>query len=146
MTRCASRRSGFSLIELLVVIALLAALAALLLPAVQKVRLSAQRVQCANNLKQLGLAIHNFNDQRGTLPPSKIRDRWCSWPALILPFLEHDAVYDNFDFSLPYSQQPLSATADFVAAFSSNATVAARGPGGPPMFAPPGPGGGPERA
>ena len=69
------RRQGFTLIELLVVIAIIAILIALLLPAVQKAREAARRSSCKNNLKQIGLALHNYHDTFRTFPPATIRPR-----------------------------------------------------------------------
>lgn len=99
------RRFGFTLIELLVVIAIIAVLIALLVPAVQKVRESANRTQCANNMKQLGLAVHNFHAQQNFLPPSHLADTWPSWAVLLLPYLEQDAAYKQWDLSRRYYQQ-----------------------------------------
>ena len=99
-------KSGFTLIELLVVIAIIAILVALLLPAVQQAREAARRSSCKNNLKQLGLALHNYHDTHNSFPPGSIHappggpnSRSVSWHLQILPFIEQGPLYDSINFS-----------------------------------------------
>lgn len=102
-------RRGFTLIELLVVIAIIAVLIALLVPAVQAVRESANRTQCLNNLKQLGLAIHNYHDTTGFLPPCGISPCHATWAVLLLPYLEQDNAFKQWDLKRSYYVQPETA-------------------------------------
>lgn len=99
-------RIGFTLIELLVVIAIIAILIGLLLPAVQKVREAAARSTCQNNLKQMGLAVHNFQSTYGVFPPSRTVDLGLTWAVLILPYMEQESLYKQFDLTKQYYQQP----------------------------------------
>jgi prepilin-type N-terminal cleavage/methylation domain-containing protein len=102
--------AGFTLVELLVVIAIIGVLVALLLPAVQAAREAARRTQCTNQMKQLGLSLHNFHDVNGMFPPSEDdlvtspnpSSPWkASWVPRILPFIEQNAIYEQYRFKTP---------------------------------------------
>lgn len=91
--------AAFTLVELLVVIAIIGILIALLRPAVQSAREPARRVQCANNLKQLALALHAYHASVGSFPPGAIVENNLSWNVFLLPYIEQQNLYDQFDFS-----------------------------------------------
>jgi len=139
-------RRGFTLIELLVVIAIIAVLIALLLPAVQSAREAARRAQCTNNLKQIGLSLHNYESANGSFPwtqgtscsryPTAFNgrmswdggngDEWCNFGslALMLPFIEQQNIYNtiNFAFGLETYGGPSGAT-DIVQGTAINAVI-----------------------
>ncbi|MHB1421983.1 MAG: DUF1559 family PulG-like putative transporter [Gemmataceae bacterium] len=107
--RSGPRCLGFTLIELLVVIAIIAVLIGLLLSAVQKVRESAARTQCANNLKQIGLAMQNYHGAYNCLPSTRLGLRFASWPVSILPFMEQDNLFQQWNLKENYYAQTVLA-------------------------------------
>ena len=111
---CGPAQRGFTLVELLVVIAIIAILVVMLLPAVQAAREAARRIQCANNLRQIGLALHNYENAYSIFPPGNTHfyvtgraHPWTAgwaWSAVILPYAEEGPSHDTFDFDKGYSQ------------------------------------------
>lgn len=104
------RRQAFTLIELLVVLAIMIILMAMLLPAIQKVRAAADSLRCKNNLRQIGLACHQYHNDYGSLPPGGIEwrppgnttKRQLAWSAFILPYIEQDNLSRQLDLSKPF--------------------------------------------
>jgi prepilin-type N-terminal cleavage/methylation domain-containing protein/prepilin-type processing-associated H-X9-DG protein len=131
-----SLTAGFTLIELLVTIAIIGILVALLLPAIQEAREAARRIQCANHLKQLALATHEYDNVHGKLPPSGVvaqttrtygsttypvydqqSGKMFSWAMLLLPFLEETNLYNQFDQSRTVLDQPTEPQQNFVSVY-----------------------------
>jgi prepilin-type N-terminal cleavage/methylation domain-containing protein/prepilin-type processing-associated H-X9-DG protein len=124
-SRLADSRRGFTLIELLVVIAIIAVLIALLLPAVQSAREAARRIQCVNNMKQIGLALHNYHDSNLSFPlggvngPDGASAGWAgnanclSWRALVMPFMEGTNVYNSLNLKVTMSSNTVDTFAGY---------------------------------
>ncbi|MEW4571147.1 DUF1559 domain-containing protein [Tautonia sp. JC769] len=112
-------RRGFTLIELLVVIAIIGVLIALLLPAVQSAREAARRAQCTNNLKQIGLGMHNYHDTHQVFPAGANSCCWGTWILYTLPYVEQQALYNAWNFG----GRSYDTTATFRYAGPLNATV-----------------------
>ena len=127
-----NRRNGFTLVELLVVIAIIGILIGMLLPAVQAVREAARRTSCLNNMRQLGLSLHNYESANMAFPPSRLRPNdqavpsdstsntraesaFQSWTTLLLPFIEQSNLGDQFDFSQPWFDKEASNNGDVIA-------------------------------
>lgn len=139
-----SSRAGFTLIELLVVIAIIAILIALLLPAVQQAREAARRIQCKNNLKQIGLAVQNYLDSHSVLPPSycigAAKGGTWSIHARILPFLDQANAFNHADLNVGYSDPPNSTsgiTAQFLPAYRCPSEVNGANSVSTPSYFPP---------
>jgi prepilin-type N-terminal cleavage/methylation domain-containing protein len=104
-TQALRSKQGFTLVELLVVIAIIGILVSMLLPAVQSVREAARNTQCLNKMRQIGLAVQNYESARMAIPPARAADGFLTWPVYLLPFLEQGNLVDQMDLLLRYRQQ-----------------------------------------
>ena len=111
------KSGGFTLVELLVVITIIGILIALLLPAVQAAREAARTMQCSNNLKQIGLAIHNFHDAHKAMPPTRQSCYHGSWATVLWPYMEQQGLADAWGDTLSYFEQPLANLQVQIAAY-----------------------------
>src|SRR5262245_58997014 len=120
--KSAPRREAFTLVELLVVIAVIGILIGLLMPAVQKAREAANRISCANNLKQISLAMHHYHLDWERLPPrarlagpsDANNGAGATWAVLLMPYLEQDNLYKQWDLARRYYDQNDAARRTFV--------------------------------
>lgn len=122
MKQLRQSRRGFTLIELLVVIAIIAVLVALLLPAVQQAREAARRSQCKNNLKQIGLAISNYEETYQTLPVGAYSCCWGTWLVALLPYVDQQGLAERYVYDCKYDQLPLGGSARYSGALNTPVT------------------------